>query len=417
MSEPQKDLSSANESVAAEQEEPLVVIESSGHRVTILGTAHISQASADKVDALISSGHYDAIAIELCPARHHAMIEPDAMANMNLVQVVREGKASQIAAQLALGAYQQRMAEQLGVKPGQEMRVAIECAQHHHLPVLLIDRNIGTTLKRIYRNVRWWQRFELVATLVMSVLSRQKVSEEEIERLKEGDMLESVFSQFAEQAQQLFLPLIDERDRYMSARLVEELVENGNRNILAIVGAGHLKGMRRYLQEDIEAQDVATVSARIRELDTLPAPSKWPKAIPWLIVVVILTGFVLGFRKSPDLGWQMILDWVLINGGLSAAGALLARAHPVTLVTAFLAAPLTSLNPMIGAGMVTGAMEAWLRKPNVGDFSSLREDTGSIGGWWRNRVSRVLLVFLFSTIGSAIGTYVAGVLIFNRLAS
>jgi len=398
------------------EDEPQVTLKAGERQVTILGTAHISQASADKVDALIGSGHFDAVAIELCPSRHHAMIEPDAMANMDLVQVVREGKASMIAAHLALGAYQQRMAEQLGVMPGAEMRKAIECAQKHHLPILLIDRDVATTLKRIYRNVSWWRRLELITALIMSVMSRQKVSSEEIERLKEGDMLETAFTQFAEQAQQLYVPLIEERDRYMSARIVDELDRSDSRHILAVVGAGHLKGMQAHLGEDIAAHDATEARSLISELETVPASARWPKIIPWVIVAIIVAGFVLGFMRSPEMGWRMVVDWVVINGGLSAIGALCARAHPITMVTAFLAAPLTSLNPAIGAGMVTGAMEAWLRRPKVGDFSRLRSDTSTIGGWWRNRVSRVLLVFLFSTIGSAIGTYVAGAMIFNRLA-
>ncbi|MBI1194833.1 MAG: TraB family protein [Gammaproteobacteria bacterium] len=409
MSEPQ-----LAESLPAENE-PLVTLKAGERQVTILGTAHISKASADKVDALIGSGRYDAVAIELCPSRHHAMIEPDSLANMDLVQVVREGKASMIAAHLALGAYQQRMAEQLGVMPGAEMRKAIECAQKHNLPVLLIDRDVATTLKRIYRNVSWWRRFELITTLVMSVMSRQKVSAEEIERLKEGDMLETAFTQFAEQAEQLYVPLIEERDRYMSARIVDEIDRSEARHILAVVGAGHLKGMQSHLGEDIAVHDADAARRLIADLETVPPPSRWPKLIPWAIVAVILFGFVLGFKRSPDMGWQMVWDWVVVNGGLAAIGALLARGHPITIVTAFLAAPLTSLNPAIGAGMVTGAMEAWLRRPNVGDFSRLRTDTSTIAGWWRNRVSRVLLVFLFSTIGSAIGTYVAGAMIFNRL--
>ena len=147
----------------------------------------------------------------------------------------------------------------------------------------------------------------------------------------------------------------------------------------------------------------------------MPHKSRWPKLIPWVIVALVMTGFYLGFTRNPDLGWQLVRDWVLINGGLSALGALLAAAHPLTVVTAFLAAPITSLNPTIGAGMVTAAAELWLRKPRVGDFSSLRHDTTELRGWWRNRVSRTLLVFLLSTLGSAAGTYIAGFLIYDRL--
>ena len=245
-----------------------------------------------------------------------------------------------------------------------------------------------------------------MATLV----SKEEVEEAEIEKLKQGDILENTFAEFAQDRQDLYEPLINERDQYMAARLVEEIDKHPHENILAVLGAGHLKGISKALTQGIE-----NASERISKLDQIPEPSRWPKLIPWLIVVLILGGFVAGFSKSPDLGWELIANWVLINGGLSALGALIAAAHPLTVVTAFLAAPLTSLNPTIGAGMVTAAAEIYFRKPRVQDFSSLRKDTTKLKGWWHNRVSRTLLVFLLSTLGSAIGTYVAGFRIFDRL--
>ncbi len=392
-------------------DEPLRIIRVGEVSVTLLGTAHISQASTDKVHEMITSGHYDAVAVELCPSRHNAIVDPDALARMDLFQVLREKKASMVAANLALGAYQQRMAEQLNIQPGAEMRMAIECARADHLPVLLIDREIAVTLKRIYRNVPWWQRLQLMGGLLGSVLSRRRVTEEEIERLKEGDILESTFAQFAEEAQALYVPLIEERDRYMAARLREEIARDKYRNILAVVGAGHLQGMERYLQAatDTPPQEI------IRTLEEIPRPSPWPRLIPWLIVALIVTGFIIGFRHSSDLGWELVGDWILINGTLCALGALLARAHPFTVLGAFVAAPITSLNPTIGAGMVTAAMETYLRRPSVGDFGNLRRDTARLRGWWRNRVARILLVFLFSSLGSAAGTYLAGFRIFDRL--
>jgi pheromone shutdown protein TraB len=197
----------------------------------------------------------------------------------------------------------------------------------------------------------------------------------------------------------------------MAARLKAEIEAQGHGNILAVVGAGHLQGIGRYLQ-----QPDSLPQQTLETLDQVPRPSRWPKLIPWLVVALVLAGFIYGFRHSTDLGWQLVLDWVLINGGLSALGALLAAAHPLTVLTAFLAAPLTSLNPTIGAGMVTAGTEIYLRKPSVGDFSDLRHATSSLAGWWRNRVSRTLLVFILSTLGSAVGTYLAGFRIFGRLS-
>ncbi len=396
-----------------ESAEPRIDARLGDSKLTLLGTAHVSRASVDKVRELLESGDYDAVAVELCPSRYNAIMDPDALARMDLFSVIRGGRVYMVVASLALAAYQQRLADQFGIEPGAEQRMAIKLARERHLPVLLVDREIGVTLKRVSGNLSWWKRVGLFSGLLATMLSREEVEEEEIERLKEGDVLETTFAEFAEDRQDLYLPLIDERDRYMAARLREEIGGKGHENVLAVLGAGHLKGVSVYLEQ----APVPDPKAEIAELDRLPSPARWPKLIPWAIVVLILVGFGYGFSKSPALGWQVVLDWVLINGSLSALGALIAAAHPLTVIAAFLAAPLTSLNPTVGAGMVTGAVELYLRKPSVGDFGRLRQDTSHLKGWWRNRVSRTLLVFLFSTLGSAIGTYVAGFRIFDRLIS
>jgi pheromone shutdown protein TraB len=418
-----------------ENQEPMATVMVGASRVTLLGTAHVSRTSAEKVKELIETGDYDAVAVELCPSRYNSIVNPDALAKMDLFQVIREGKASMVAASLALGAFQQKAAEQMGIQPGAEMRQAIDCAKAAKLPVLLVDREVGTTLKRIYRNVPWWRRMNLVAGLVASVVSSEKVSEEEIERLKEGDILESTFAQFAEQEQDLFLPLIGERDHYMVARLQQEIAKHPHENLLVVIGAGHLAGMVKRFDEIRAADNVAPVQQDllasnhistasdastdadqvVARLDAVPMGMRWLKYFPWLIVGLVFLGFGIGFSRSPAMGWDLVLDWVLINGGLAALGALIAAGHPLTIIGAFLAAPLTSLNPTIGAGMVTAGIEVYLRRPKVGDFGKLRADTTTIRGWWRNRVTRTLLVFMFSTIGSAIGTYVAGFRIFDRL--
>jgi len=391
-------------------QEPLTRVATAHGNITLLGTAHVSRQSAEKVKELLTEEKFDAVAVELCPSRYQALIDPDAMSRMDLLQVLREGKAAMVTASLAMGAYQQRLADQFGIRPGEEQRIAIDIARETHLPVLLIDRDIGITLKRTARNLAWWKRWTLLSGLMMSLVSREEVDEEEIERLKEGDILETTFAEFAHDRQDLFEPLIDERDRYMAARLLAEQQTAEHGEILAVVGAGHLKGITEQLKEGVGQLDEVT-----KALDEVPASKRWPKLIPWLIVALVLIGFYIGFRRSPDLGWLLVADWVLINGGLSAIGAAIAAAHPLTIATAFLAAPLTSLNPTVGAGMVTAAAEIFFRKPRVGDFSDLRKDTTQLRGWWRNRVSRTLLVFLFSTLGSAAGTYIAGFKIFGRL--
>jgi len=401
----------ASDSSDQAREEPRLTVTVGDSLVTILGTAHVSRTSADEVTRLLATGDYDAVAVELCPSRHNALINPDSLAKLDLFEVIKSGKAPMVTASLALGAYQQRLAEQFGIEPGAEMRAAVNSARERGMPVLLIDREIGITLKRIYRQVPWWKRLTLFSGLVASVVTSEEVTEEEIERLKEGDLLETTFAQFADQQADLYAPLIDERDQYMAARLRQETDANPPEHVLAVVGAGHMRGIQGYLENPNGAP-----TELVQALDALPKPSRWPKLIPWVIVALLLVGFGIGFARSPDLGLQMVADWVLINGGLAALGALIAAAHPLTVVGAFLAAPLTSLNPTIGAGMVTAAIEIFLRRPKVEDFGHLRQDATHLKGWWRNRVTRTLLVFIFSTIGSAIGTYVAGFRIFGRLA-
>ncbi|HFD13160.1 MAG TPA: TraB/GumN family protein [Crenotrichaceae bacterium] len=397
-------------------EEPKAELKLGETHVTLLGTAHVSRQSADTVRALLSSDQYDAVAVELCSSRHGVLSNPDTLAKMNLFQVLREGKASMVMANLALSAYQQKMANELGIDPGAEMKVAIEVAGQKSMPVLLIDREIGTTLKRIYRNIPWWKRLALMSALLASAFSNEKVSEDDIEQLKQGDILESALSGLKENDRSLFKPLIDERDQYMVARLRSELTDSNIKNLLVVIGAGHLKGMQALL-EKTPAPSQQDNQKTQDSLNAIPPASRWPKLIPWLIVCAIVAGFAIGFQRSPQMGWQMIIDWVVINGGLSALGATLAWAHPMTILTAFLAAPLTSLNPMIGAGMVAGAMEIFMRKPRVGDFAQLKSDVTKLSGWWTNRVARILLVFFLSSLGSAIGTYIAGFSIFQRLAS
>ncbi len=383
-------------------DEPMRRVQRDGVEYTLLGTAHVSRTSAETVARLLESGDYDAVAIELCQSRFQAMTEQDAWRNLNLFSLLRQGKAGMMMASLALGAYQRRIAEQFGIEPGAEMKAAIAGAERAGVPVQLIDREIGITLRRASRRLGLWKRWVLVNGLIFSLFSREQISEEEIEQLKEGDLLTQTFSEFSEASPALYEALIAERDRYMAARLRRENPAGSNRRVLAVLGAGHLAGTTSALESRTSPEQ------EIASLDVMPPASPVLKALPWLILIAVLSGFAIGFSRSPELGLSLVLTWIVINGSLSALGAALARAHPLTVLTALFAAPLTSLNPTIGAGMVTGAVEAWLRKPRVADFESLRDDVVKISGWFRNRVSHVFVVFFLSNLGSAAGTWIAG---------
>ena len=402
---------STAQSEPAIADQPIKEITRDGVHYTLLGTAHVSRASVEAVVSMATSGQFDAIAVELCPARHLALTKQQQWKDMDLYRIIREKKAGLVMANLALGAYQRRIAEQFGIEPGAELKAAADAAEAHDLPLQLIDRDLATTLKRSYRAVPWYKRLMLSAGLVMSTVSSDEIDEEQIEKLKEGDILESTFTEFAEQSPELYEALIGERDRFMAARLRQENTENEGKRILVVIGAGHLEGLAGYLASD--QQDPQT---EVETLSLLPAPTRWLKLIPWLIAAAVLTGFWIGFSRSPELGWELVTLWVVINGGLAALGALIARAHPVTIVSAMVAAPLTSLNPAVAAGMVTGLVESALRKPKVSDLERLRDDVTTIKGWFKNPATRILLVFFFSNLGSAIGTWVAGFQIFGALS-
>lgn len=391
--------------------QPVREITRDGVHYHLLGTAHVSRASVEAVKHLANSGEFDAIAVELCPARHHAMSQKQQWQDMDLYRIIREKKAGLVMANLALGAYQRRIAEQFGIEPGAELKAASDAATTHELPLQLIDRDLATTLKRSYRAVPWYKRMMMTTGLILSTISSDEIDEEQIEKLKEGDILESTFTEFAEQSPELYIALIAERDRFMAARLRQENQDNQGKRVLVVVGAGHLEGLAKYLETD-----EASPEAEVQELSQLPKAKRWPKYIPWIIAAAVLGGFWLGFSRSPELGWRLVSMWVLINGGLAALGALIARGHPLTILSAMVAAPLTSLNPAVAAGMVTGLVESMLRKPKISDLERLREDSTTLKGWFRNPATRILLVFFFSNLGSAIGTWVAGFQIVEALS-
>ena len=391
-------------------EQPVRRVERDGVDYTLLGTAHVSRVSADAVREMAASGEFDIIAVELCQARYDALTAERNWTDLDLYRIVREGKAGLVMANLALSAYQRRIADQFGIEPGAEMRAAAVAAKEHDLPLQLVDRDLATTLRRSYASVPWYKRLYLMSGLALGMVSSEKIDEEAIEKLKEGDILESTFTEFAAHSPELYEALITERDRYMAARLREENKDSPGQKVLVVIGAGHMEGLGEQLESS-----TAPPEAERAALEAMPPRARWPRLIPWAIMVLVLFGFYLGFSRSPELGWHLVFIWVAINGGLAALGALIARGHPLTVLSAVVAAPLTSLNPTVAAGMVTGLVESWLRKPRVSDLENLRFDITSLKGWFRNPATRILLVFFLSNLGSAIGTWVAGLKIFGAL--
>ena len=377
--------------------------------MTLVGTAHVSKLSVEMVEEKIGTGDYDCIAVELCAPRLENITNQAWWKNLDIYQVFKKKKAGLLLINLALTAYQKRLAERIGVEAGKEMIRAVELAREKGIRLEVIDRNISTTLHRLVTEVSFWQKFKIVGGLIAGVFVGEEISEEQVEDLKRGDMLHAVVSEFGEELPEIKRVLIDERDEYMVGRL-SQISEafHAPKKILALVGAGHLIGMMPNLKSPPDA-------AHLEELDRKPPPSKLGLYIGWGICVLILSMFVVGFKQSPELGGQLVITWILLNGGLCALGTLIAFGHPVSIIAAFFAAPLTSLNPTIGAGMVVGLVESYMRKPKVSDFETLRDDITHYSMWWKNRVARLLLIFFLSSFGSMIGTYVAGASIVTQL--
>ena len=388
--------------------QPVIEVQREGVHYTLLGTAHVSKASIDAVHAAIDSGRFDAVAVELDEQRHKALTNPDALAELDLVKVIRDKKVAPFAANLALAAYQRRLAEQLGIEPGAELKAAAMEASARGLHLQLIDRDVGITFRRILQGLSWWDRTKLIAGVAGGLFDREEVSEQDIERLKEGDMLESSFGEFARDTPSLYATLIDERDQYMAAKLRERA--DGASHVLAVVGAGHLKGMATYLADEQRAP---------AELTGALSHVRRKRNIPWItlaLMLLICGGIAWGYAQGgADLGKDLLLQWVAWTAGLAGLGALLARGHPLSILAAAVSAPLKPFRPGVPPGMFSALAEVHLRKPAYPDFLALRDDTQTLGGWYRNRVCRAVLVFLLTNLGSMVGVWISGAAIIGKL--
>jgi len=384
-------------------DQPVARVRRGDVEFVLLGTAHVSRASAEAVRSMLESEPFDAVAVELCESRFRSLRNPEAFRDLDLFQVIRQGKAGLVAANLALSAFQRRLAEQFGIEPGAEMKAAIDGAEARRLPVWLIDREVGVTLKRAYRSVGFLDRLSIVGGLGASLLTREDVSEDEIEKLKQGDLLGSMFNEFARESPPLYEALIAERDRFMTASLRDEVAHHPVKRVLVVIGAGHLAGIERELGAQIEpAQPLK------EKLSTLPPASPWPKWIAIGLLVVVTIAIAIAFSRGATLGADALRDWVLFTGGCAALGCLAGGGHPLSVLAAFVVAPLKPFRPGVPSGAVSAATELWLHRPRVADFDTLRDDVIHWTGWWKNRVSRTLLVFMLTNLGTMVGEYLAG---------
>ncbi len=366
----------------------------------LVGTAHVSAESLAEVKASIAEESPDHVCVEIDEGRLKNLEENRKWSSTDLKNVLRKGQGFMMMANLALSSFQRRMGQDTGVQPGEEMKAAVEGAREAGIPFSCSDRSIQTTLSRAWRLSGLWAKLKLLSSLIASVVTNETASAEEIEGLKDADAMAGMMQELADYLPSVKGVLIDERDHFLASNIFTA----PGKKILAVVGAAHVPGiltMMEKMEQGEKDTDVASI-------DTVPPRHWFGKAAPWIIPLLIVGLFVAGvIRSGLDTGLQMSLVWILSNGILASIGAILALAHPLTVLISFVGAPITSLNPTIGVGMVAGLLEYQFRTPRVEDMENLNTDILSFRGWYHNRVTRILLVFFLSSVGSSVGTFVA----------
>ena len=389
----------------SEENQNVTRINLDGKEFILIGTAHVSKHSAEQVKEVIEFEKPDSVCIELDEQRYQSITDGDKWRDMDIFKVVKEKKATVLLINLALSSFQKRMANQLGINAGQEMIQGIESAKEINANLVLADRNIQITFSRIWHNIGLWGKMQLLTQIIYSIFSNDQITEEELEKMKSQDMLNSMLSEFTEHFPKLKTPLIDERDQYLAQKIKEA---PGNK-VVAVLGAAHIPGIKEEIKKE---HDLSFITQ-------LPQKSKAPKIIGWAIPILIIAMIIYTFYTNPTAGAQQTISWLLWHGGLSALATALAFGHPLTILTAFIAAPITALDPITAAGWFTGIVQAYIVKPNVRDFENLADDVTSLKGFWNNKVTRILLVVVMANLGSSLGTFIGGAdvvrLFFNSL--
>lgn len=381
--------------------ERVTCVQANGKDIYLVGTAHLSNESVADVETTVEQVQPDAVCVELCQGRYQAMTQADNWNKMDIFKVLRRKKAVFLLAQLIMTSFYRRLGEKLGIQPGAEMLKGIAMAKKTGAELVLADRNIEITLKRVWGYLGFWNKLKLFTQLGVGILSHEEIDSGMIEELKKQDQLEAVMAEFAGKFPEIKKRLIDERDTY----LAQEIRKAPGKTVVAVVGAGHVPGITEQIDQEHS----------LDELKELPPKSFWPKLLKWGVPLAILGLITYGFfTKGKAHGYESIYIWILVNGVLSAAGAAAAFAHPVTILSAFLAAPLTSLNPFFAAGWVAGIVQAVIKKPKVSDLEDLPDAIATMKGFWTNPVTRILLVVALANLGSMVGTPLAGIWIGAR---
>ncbi|MEK5217624.1 TraB/GumN family protein [Psychrobacillus sp. FSL H8-0487] len=362
--------------------------------IILIGTAHVSRQSAEQVKEVIDREQPDSVCIELDEQRYQSIIDNNKWRQTDIFKVIKDKKATLLLMNLAISSFQNRMAKQFDIKPGQEMIQGIASANENGSEIVLADRNIQTTFSRIWHNLGWTGKSQLLTSVFFSIFSKDTISEEEMENMKSKDTLNAVLAEFTETFPKLKTPLIDERDQY----LAQKIKEAPGKKIIAVLGAAHVPGITKEIHKE---QDLAKLSA-------IPPKSIVPKIIGWAIPILIVALIVITFFTNPSAGFDQALSWILWTGSMAAVGAAVALGHPLAILAAFVTAPVTALHPILASGWFSGLAQAYIKRPTIADFEKLSEDVFTIKGFWRNKVTRVLLVVVLTNLFGSLGTFIGG---------
>lgn len=372
--------------------------------ITLIGTAHISKRSIAEVRQVIAEEHPTTVAVELCKSRYQAITNKKRWEQTSITKIIKENKWFLVLSQLILAMLQRQMSKE-GIRPGAEMLAGLNIAKKQGIKVALVDRDITITLQRAWAQMGIIEKIRLFWYSMVAVFGWDRLKEESKEMnvdalLDDTDLITEMMKELRKVAPNTTKTLIDERDAYLAKKIMDAK-KRTNGKVVAIVGAGHLNGIVKYIKNPKTIPDISL-------FDKVPQKRfKISTIIGWAIPIFFGATFLYVLLSGEWMkGLQMVLAWIIITGTLAALGAMLAFGHPLTWLTAFIVAPFTTVNPFIAAGWVTGYLEAVLRTPQVKDLQNLSK-METFKEFFGNKFVRVLMVASLTNVGASIGTFIA----------
>lgn len=380
------------------------ILNINNREIILIGTAHISKVSAILVDEVIRNESPDCVCLELDEKRFSSLKNAKKWENLNLKEVIKNQQLSTLLLNVALASYQKKLAKKLDIQPGNEFLTATNTAEELNIPIELCDRDIRITLRRTWKSLSLLEKLKLIFSGDDSGDIEKEIDEDLLAELRKTDVISKMIKNLGESVPSLKRVLIDERDYYLAEKI---RLSKGNK-VVAVVGAGHMSGIIEYLETDKKID--------LSKIEKIPPVSFGWKIFGWSIPVLIIGSIIyIGINQGIGKAGENILIWSLANGIPAMIGALISFAHPMTILSAFFGAPLTSLTPVIGAGYVSAFVQINFAPPLVKNFTSVTDDFSSPKKWWSNKLLKVFLIFILTSLGSAIGTYVGAFKIFNNL--